>query len=103
MYLQKKIDPSAIARRLPSLYELSLNKWYFDEIYDRFFVQGSRRLARAVMEVDYRVVDGVVNLTGLVTLLSGEGLKYFETGRAQFYALIIFGAVLGIVVVFGVT
>ncbi|PSB00856.1 NAD(P)H-quinone oxidoreductase subunit 5 [Merismopedia glauca] len=103
MYLQRSIDPSAIARRFPSLYQLSLNKWYFDEIYDRFFVQGSRRLARAVMEVDYRVVDGAVNLTGLVTLLSGEGLKYLETGRAQFYALIIFGAVLGLVIVFGVT
>lgn len=103
MYLYKKIDPAAIARSIPSLYELSLNKWYIDEIYDRLFVQGSRRLARGVMEVDYRVVDGAVNLTGLVTLLSGEGLKYLETGRAQFYALIIFGAVLGLVVVFGVT
>jgi NAD(P)H-quinone oxidoreductase subunit 5 len=55
------------------------------------------------MEVDYRIVDGAVNLTGLATLLSGEGLKYFETGRAQFYALTIFAAVLGIVVFFGVS
>jgi NAD(P)H-quinone oxidoreductase subunit 5 len=54
------------------------------------------------MEVDYRVVDGAVNLTGLATLLSGEGLKYLETGRAQFYALIVFGAVLGFVLVFSV-
>jgi len=103
MYLRGKIDPSAIAAKIPALYQLSLNKWYFDEIYNRLFVQGSRRLARQVMEVDYRVVDGAVNLTGLATLLSGEGLKYFETGRAQFYALIIFGAVLGFVIVFGVT
>jgi NAD(P)H-quinone oxidoreductase subunit 5 len=55
------------------------------------------------MEVDFRVVDGAVNLTGLVTLLSGEGLKYFENGRAQFYALIVFGAVLGFVVFSGVS
>lgn len=66
------------------------------------FVLGCRRLARQIMEVDYRVVDGAVNLTGLVTVLSGEGLKYFENGRAQFYALIIFAAVLGFVIVFGV-
>jgi hypothetical protein len=28
------------------------------------------------MEVDYRVIDGAVNLTSLVTLVSGEGLKW---------------------------
>ena len=49
-----------------------------------------------------QVVDGVVNLTGLLTLGSGEGLKYFETGRAQFYALIVFGGVIAMVVLFGV-
>ncbi|MGQ4649878.1 NAD(P)H-quinone oxidoreductase subunit 5 [Lyngbya aestuarii] len=103
MYLQHKIDPAAIAKKIQPLYELSLNKWYFDNIYDRLFVQGSRRLARQVMEVDYRIVDGAVNLTGFFTLLSGEGLKYLENGRAQFYALIIFGAVLGLVIVSGIS
>jgi NAD(P)H-quinone oxidoreductase subunit 5 len=103
MYLTRKIDPSAIASKIPALYNLSLNKWYIDDIYNSVFVIGLRRVARQVMEVDYRVVDGAVNLAGLATLLGGEGLKYLETGRAQFYALIIFGAVLGLVVVFGVT
>ncbi|MBD2304371.1 NAD(P)H-quinone oxidoreductase subunit 5 [Chroococcidiopsis sp. FACHB-1243] len=103
MYLWRKIDPAAIAAKIQPLYELSLNKWYFDDIYDKVFVQGSRRLARQVMEVDYRVVDGAVNLTGFFTLISGEGLKYLENGRAQFYALIVFAAVLGMVIVFGVT
>ncbi len=103
MYLSRKIDPSAIASKIPALYNLSLNKWYIDDIYNSVFVIGLRRIARQVMEVDYRVVDGAVNLAGLATLLGGEGLKYLETGRAQFYALIVFGAVLGLVVVFGVT
>jgi NAD(P)H-quinone oxidoreductase subunit 5 len=103
MYLRKKINPAAIAQQIPALYQFSKNKWYFDQVYDRFFVQGSRRLARQVLEVDYKVVDGVVNLAGLVTLLTGEGLKYFENGRAQFYALIIFIAVLGLVIFSGVT
>ncbi len=102
MYLKGKIDPSAIAAKYPQLYQLSLNKWYFDEIYNKYFVIGSRRLARQILEVDYRVVDGAVNLTGLATLLSGEGLKYLENGRAQFYALIVFGAVLGFVILFSV-
>lgn len=103
MYLGRKIDPAAIAAKIKPLYDLSLNKWYFDDIYHRVFVIGLRRLARQVMEVDFRVVDGAVNLTGFFTLVSGEGLKYLENGRVQFYALIVFGAVLGLVIVFGVT
>ncbi|MEC7382429.1 MAG: NAD(P)H-quinone oxidoreductase subunit F, partial [Cyanobacteriota bacterium] len=78
------------------------NKWYLDDINEKIFVRGSRKLAREVLEVDAKVVDGVVNLTGLLTLGSGEGLKYFETGRAQFYALIVFGGVIALVVLFGV-
>ncbi len=101
-YLQGKIDYKAIAQKIQPLYELSLNKWYFDDFYDKVFVQGCRRLARAIMEVDYKVVDGAVNLTGLVTIISGEGLKYLENGRAQFYALIVFAAVLGFAIAFTV-
>ncbi|MBV9385956.1 MAG: NAD(P)H-quinone oxidoreductase subunit 5 [Chroococcidiopsidaceae cyanobacterium CP_BM_ER_R8_30] len=103
MYLGHTINPAAIAAKIEPLYQLSLHKWYFDEIYHQVFVLGIRRLARQVMEVDFRVVDGAVNLTGFFTLVSGEGLKYIENGRAQFYALIVFGAVLALVIVFGVT
>jgi NAD(P)H-quinone oxidoreductase subunit 5 len=103
MYLSRKIDPAAIAEKIKPLYNLSLNKWYFDDIYEVLFIQGSRRLARQVLEVDLRIVDGVVNLAGFVTLVTGEALKYLETGRAQFYALIVFGAVLGLVLLSGIT
>jgi NAD(P)H-quinone oxidoreductase subunit 5 len=103
MYLQKKINPADIAKKFPTLYDLSLHKWYFDDIYDRVFVMGSRRLARQIMEVDFRVIDGAVNFTGLATLVGGEGLKYLQNGRGQFYALIVFAAVLGFVVIFSVT
>jgi NAD(P)H-quinone oxidoreductase subunit 5 len=102
MYRTKTIDPAGIAKKVPTLYRFSLNKWYLDDLYNKVFVMGMRRLARQIMEVDYRVVDGAVNLTGLATILSGEGLKYLENGRAQFYALIVFGAVLGFVIVFSV-
>ncbi|HEY9879635.1 MAG TPA: NAD(P)H-quinone oxidoreductase subunit 5 [Leptolyngbyaceae cyanobacterium] len=103
MYRQRAIDPGAIAAKIKPFYNLSLNKWYIDEIYDVVFVQGSRKLAKQVLEIDIRIVDGLVNLAGFVTLVSGEGLKYLENGRAQFYALIVFGAVLGLVLLSGVT
>ncbi|MEM6518204.1 MAG: NAD(P)H-quinone oxidoreductase subunit 5 [Cyanobacteria bacterium P01_C01_bin.70] len=103
MYAQKKIDPAAIAKRIMPLYKLSKNKWYIDEIYDTVFVQGCRRLAKQALTIDTRIVDFIVNLAGFIILVSGEGLKYLENGRAQFYALIVFGAVLGLVLVSGVT
>lgn len=90
-----------VANRFPKVNAFLSNKWYLDIINEKLFVQGSRKLAREVLEVDAKVVDGVVNLTGLLTLGSGEGLKYFETGRAQFYALIVFGGVIALVVLFG--
>lgn len=101
-YALHKLDlATAVAGRFPALNAFLANKWYLDAINDKLFVQGSRKLAKSVLEVDSKVVDGVVNLTGLVTLGSGEGLKYFETGRAQFYALIVFGGVIALVVLFG--
>ncbi|MBD2101156.1 NAD(P)H-quinone oxidoreductase subunit 5 [Leptolyngbya sp. FACHB-261] len=103
MYLQGKIDPAKIAKSIEPLYQLSKHKWYFDEVYDFLFVQGSRRTARGVLEVDQKIVDGVVNLAGFVTLVTGEALKYFENGRAQFYALVIFVAVLGLVIASGIS
>jgi NAD(P)H-quinone oxidoreductase subunit 5 len=101
-YALHKIDlGTAVAARFPTINAFLANKWYLDAINDKLFVQGIRKLARQVLEVDSKVVDGVVNLTGLVTLGSGEGLKYLETGRAQFYALIVFGGVIALVVLFG--
>ena len=101
-YFAHKINLSILfAERFPSINKFLSKKWYLDEINERIFVKGTRRIAKEILEVDSKVVDGVVNLTGLVTLGSGEGLKYFETGRAQFYALIVFGGVILLVAIFG--
>jgi NAD(P)H-quinone oxidoreductase subunit 5 len=101
-YALRKLDMAALfANRFPAINAFLANKWYLDALNDKLFVQGSRKLAKSVLDVDSKVVDGVVNLTGLLTLGSGEGLKYFETGRAQFYALIVFGGVVALVVLFG--
>ena len=102
-YALRRIDlGQLVAGRFPAVNAFLANKWYLDVLNEKLFVRGSRKLAREVLEVDAKVVDGVVNLTGLLTLGSGEGLKYLETGRAQFYALIVFAGVIGLVVLFGV-
>ncbi|MDX2270786.1 MAG: NAD(P)H-quinone oxidoreductase subunit 5 [Cyanobacteriota bacterium] len=102
MYLRHQIDPAAIAKAIQPLYDLSLNKWYFDQIYERLFVKGTRLVAREALEVDNRIVDGVVNLAGLLAVVSGETMKYLESGKAQFYALVIFSAIVLMVVISGI-
>ena len=102
-YSLKRFDLGvSLSKKYPKINSFLQNKWYLDDINEKIFVKGIRKLAREVLEVDAKVVDGVVNLTGLLTLGSGEGLKYFETGRAQFYALIVFGGVIALVALFGV-
>ncbi len=101
LYIVRPELPGQIARRIEPLYLFSVNKWNFDWLYDRAFVKTSRLVARGTLEVDQKGVDGVVIFSGLTTLLAGEGLKYLESGRAQFYVLIIFGSLLGLIAVLG--
>jgi NAD(P)H-quinone oxidoreductase subunit 5 len=79
------------------LYNISLNKWYMDDIYfglvDRVFLPFYKGIWNFV---DMFVVEGVVNGAGLVTMSFGEVFKYMQNGRGQYYALVIFAAVAGI-------
>jgi NAD(P)H-quinone oxidoreductase subunit 5 len=85
--------PGKLAAQLKPLYQFSLRKLYIDDLYELLFVQGSRLLAKGALTTDQKAVDGVVNFSGFATLFAGESLKYFESGRAQFYTLIIFASV----------
>lgn len=73
------------------IYNWSKNRAYIDLIYNKIFVLGTRILARFISLIDQWIIDGAVNTTGLVTLLSGESTKYSEGGRTASY---IFGLVL---------
>nr|APP88102.1 NADH dehydrogenase subunit L [Paulinella micropora]AQX44869.1 NADH dehydrogenase subunit L [Paulinella micropora] len=97
-YYLNRINISNIAMRFYAINDFLSNKWYLDIINERIFVNGVRNLAAKVLKLDEEVVDEVVKGTGSITMESGEKLKYFETGRPQFYALIIFGGVIGLVI-----
>jgi len=59
-------------------------------------------VSKIIAWFDKYIVDGLVNLIGLATMLSGQGLRYNNSGVAQFYMLSIVGAValLGAIVCF---
>ena len=60
-YQWKKISADAWAQRLSGLYKFFLNKWYFDELYDRVAVGGTLGLAKILRWFDNTIVDGIVN------------------------------------------
>jgi NAD(P)H-quinone oxidoreductase subunit 5 len=44
-------------------------------------------ISRVMYAIDRYLVDGLVNLTGLATVFSGQTLKYNVSGKGQFYLL----------------
>jgi NADH:ubiquinone oxidoreductase subunit 5 (subunit L)/multisubunit Na+/H+ antiporter MnhA subunit len=80
------------------LYRASLNKWWFDDLYDLLFIRIGSRVADAFVWFDVRVVDGTVNETGTVVSGAGRALRRVQTGRVQNYAL---GIAFGLVVMAG--
>jgi NAD(P)H-quinone oxidoreductase subunit 5 len=88
-------------KKLPVLYQFSFNKWYFDDVYMFLVQKVILPTFRAVWSlVDQRIIDNIVNLTGLGALGSGEVLRYSENGRGQYYAMVIFACVAGLSLVF---
>ncbi|HEV8488624.1 MAG TPA: NADH-quinone oxidoreductase subunit L [Candidatus Limnocylindrales bacterium] len=85
----------SLAARLPFLYRASLNKWWFDDLYDLLFVRIGGRIAAALWWFDREVVDGTVNAVGALTRGSGSLISRVQTGRVQNYAL---GIALGLIV-----
>ena len=52
-YYFNRIDLSVLcANKFPLLNKFLQKKWYLDDINEKLFVQGSRKLAREVLEVD---------------------------------------------------
>jgi len=100
VYGRKVIAPDLISRRLPWLYQLSLQKFYWDQIYDVTLVRPTLACAAAVREALEprffdRLVDGVKE--GVTTL--ADDLRTMQTGFFRDYALIFFVcAVIGLVV-----
>ncbi len=115
VYVFKIIDPEKTARLIRPLYLFSLNKWYWDEIYEATFIKGSMAIARMLSWFDTNVVDGIVN--GVATLVrkfafandsfdrhvvdgmvnftaftvntTGAVLKKLQTGKVQTYVVML--------------
>jgi NADH-quinone oxidoreductase subunit L len=91
VYTRRPEVPEKVARSLGGLYRLVRDKYRVDEAYDaavvRPLVGGSRRVLFGL--VDQRLIDGLVNLTGIVTRFTGHLVAFVQTGQVQTYALVL--------------
>jgi NADH-quinone oxidoreductase subunit L len=87
MYRRQPELPTRVADSLGGLYQLSLNKFHVDELYNGFIVQPLRGFASFCRIFDLNVLDGIVDLCGQVPRLFGFLLRPVQNGLVQFYAL----------------
>ena len=59
-YVKRTDIPGMIAQRIQPVYQFVLNKWYFDELYDKIFVRPAFALGRSLWKGgDGALIDGV--------------------------------------------
>ena len=87
MYVKQPDLPARLAQRMQGLYQLSLNKFYIDELYYATIVQPVQGLAVFLRQIDLNLVDALVDLAGHVPRLLGGLFRPVQNGLVQFYAL----------------
>jgi len=95
VYLKAPGSAQKIASAVPALYRFSLNKWYFDELYDRIFVRPASFLGKGLWKADGEVIDGVgpdgvADLSGRIARFA----SILQSGYVYHYA---FAMMIGVV------
>jgi NADH-quinone oxidoreductase subunit L len=87
-YVKNTAIPNSIAEKFKGTYNLLLNKYRVDEIYNYIFVEGLvHKLAKTLHSIgDVKIIDGFINgLAASIGNASQQGKK-FQTGYVQQYA-----------------
>ncbi len=96
MYLWRTGLPRWLATKLRPLYLFLLNKWYFDELYDRLFVRPALYLGRGLWEAGDRDTIDAVGPDGLAAATRDIARRFgrMQSGYVYHYA---FAMLIGVV------
>ncbi len=78
MYVKDTGAPRRLYRSIPGIYYLLLGKYYIDEIYQACIVEPTYKLMRGLWTFDAKVVDGAVNGSSLITMVSSRFSGIFD-------------------------
>jgi len=70
VYVSRPQISESLAARFAGAHKLLLNKYYVDELYGATAINGTFAAGRGLWTFDRRVVDGAVNGTSFVTVIS---------------------------------
>ena len=87
MYLRQPDLPGRMASAAQGLYQLSLNKFHIDELYETFILKPLAGFTAFTRIFDLYVLDGLVDLIGQLPRLLGFRFRPVQNGLVQFYAL----------------
>ena len=97
VYVLNPSLPDRWAQQWRTAYQLSLNKWYVDEAYDRSIVRPTFAAATELWKrVDVAIIDGAVDGVARAIAWGGWLLRLVQSGQTQHYAL---GMALGAAVI----
>jgi NADH-quinone oxidoreductase subunit L len=83
--------PARLAASYPGVYALVADKYRIDELYDVLFVRPLAWLARTLWKVvDVLIIDGLLNAAAFLVELTGDFLRFLQTGNVRNYALTFF-------------
>lgn len=68
IYGARVLDPAEAKEQFPAVHTFLSHKWYFDEVYSALVVRPSLVLAVAFRWFDQRVIDGLINGLGRLTV-----------------------------------
>ncbi len=97
LYMGAPALPGRLADRFQGLYRFLLNKWYFDELYDRIFVRPCHAIARGLWQqgdlgtIDRYGPDGLAAASRFTTNV----IVKLQTGQVAHYA---FAMLIGVAV-----
>ncbi|MGK7890410.1 MAG: NAD(P)H-quinone oxidoreductase subunit F [Leptolyngbyaceae cyanobacterium] len=98
-----QLVPQPVKLPIPAIQNLFANDVYTQKLYRTTIVFGVDTLSRLANWFDRFVVDGFVNLVGFASLVSGEALRYSNSGQGQFYLFTIIFASIAIALITGWT
>jgi len=77
-YVERPEVPDRLAASAGPAYQIVLDKYYVDELYDALFVNRAKDVGNALAAFDLGVVDGGVNGVGWWTRLTAEGSRLWD-------------------------
>jgi NADH-quinone oxidoreductase subunit L len=98
IYRQREGTADAIAKSFRPVYVMWRNLYWVDELYEAVILKPFYAIARFFAGIDRFVIDGLVNLAGIIADIFGQLLKLFQTGYVRNYALLFLMGVVAILV-----